>query len=207
MIQLQLPQEILLGGLMNNFTSAGQDAADTVRKKISSKGKLIWFPYNPLEKACFLVKQEDVNIFKKWIAITLIPALFIAAVGAVYSFKNGISTELELLITIPALVAYFIGLAVYFRTAMVSEKQILEINPFSEIANELSKKMKVIELSKAFLVVAGGSLLFLIASIVIYAKGHYLIALLIWSLLVLGVKPILLVLLALLKAYTRKRHS
>ncbi|ABE55205.1 hypothetical protein Sden_1922 [Shewanella denitrificans OS217] len=177
-----------------------QDSADEVRSRVHVHGGEVWFSFlNPMSRTCLLVNYEHVSFFKKGVLTSLLPSLFLAAIGTFYSLKNGASKEIELLVSIPILISYVVIIFIYIRTVLKSERIQLDYNPFIEIAKNLALRMTIRNLIKSFILMGGFVLAIFIGALVIYAKGFYIIATIIFTVVGLSLSPILLVFIALVK--------
>ncbi|CAH9061163.1 hypothetical protein PSECIP111854_02751 [Pseudoalteromonas sp. CIP111854] len=190
---------------MSNFAFAVQDSVDEVRKGVSVRDREIWFSFlNPMSSSCLLVRCEHVKFFKKCVLVSLLPSLVLAAIGAFYSLKNGASREIELFISLPVLLSYMVILFAYIRTERKSERLNLDYKPFVKIAKGLAVRMETKDLIKSLAVMGGFALALFIGSLVIYERGFYLVALIIFTLVGFSLSPVLLVLTALIKRQKTK---
>lgn len=185
---------------MSNFAFAVQDSVDEVRNDISAHNREIWFSFlNPMSSSCLLVRCEHVKFFKKCVAISLLPSLVLAAIGALFSLKNGASKEVELLVSLPILLSYMVILFAYIRTKRKSERLNLDYRPFVKVAKGLAARMETKDLVKTLALMGGFALALLVGALVIYEKSFYLVAFIILTMVGLSLSPVLLVITALIK--------
>ncbi|WP_445946300.1 hypothetical protein [Shewanella sp.] len=190
---------------MSSFTIAMQDSADDVRRRINAQGRAIWFSFlNPMSRTCLLVKNDDVGFFKKCVAFSLLPSLFLAGIGAFFSLKNNASKEIELLVSIPILLSFVVIVLAYLRTRAKSEIVRLDYRPFVEIAKRLALTMALKDLLKSLTLMAGFALAIFIGALVIYAKGFYLIAVINLTFVGISLSPVSLLLIALVKKFNEQ---
>lgn len=183
---------------MNNFSIAVQDSVDEVRKGVSVRDREVWFSFiNPLSNSCLLVDSVRVKFFRKCVLVSLLPSLTLASAGVIYALKNGVSNEIELLVSLPILLSYITIIFSYIITERKSERLRLNYKPFVKVANNLSIRMKSSELLKTLAVMGGFVFALSIGALIIFEKEFYLIAFIILTVVGLSLSPMLLVITAL----------